>query len=54
MKRTVEAINEAGLREGLKISIGGNAVNEEVCRYVDADAWSKNAMEAVKIFKAWF
>jgi methanogenic corrinoid protein MtbC1 len=51
MKRTVDAIKEAGLRDGLKITIGGNAVNEEVCRYVDADAWSKNAAEAVKIFE---
>jgi methanogenic corrinoid protein MtbC1 len=54
MKRTVDAINEAGLRNGLKITIGGSAVNEEICRYVGADAWSKNAREAVKIFEAWF
>jgi methanogenic corrinoid protein MtbC1 len=54
MKRTVDALKEAGLREGLKITIGGNAVNEEVCRFVGADAWSKNATEAVKIFEAWF
>jgi methanogenic corrinoid protein MtbC1 len=53
MKRTVDAIIEAGLREGLRISIGGNTVNEEVCRYVGADAWSKDATEAVKIFEAW-
>jgi methanogenic corrinoid protein MtbC1 len=54
MKRTVDAIKEAGLREGLKITIGGSAVNAEVCRYVDADAWSKNAAESVKIFDTWF
>jgi methanogenic corrinoid protein MtbC1 len=54
MKRTVDAISDAGLREGLKITIGGNAVNEEICRYVGADAWSKNAREAVKIFETWF
>jgi methanogenic corrinoid protein MtbC1 len=54
MKRTVDAVNKAGLREGLKITIGGNIVNEEICRYVGADAWSKNATEAIKIFEAWF
>jgi methanogenic corrinoid protein MtbC1 len=54
MKRTVDAITAAGLREGLKISIGGNTVNEEVCRYVGADSWSKDATEAVKIFESWF
>jgi methanogenic corrinoid protein MtbC1 len=54
MKRTVDAVKEAGLREGLKITIGGSAVNEEVCRYVGADSWSKNAAESVKVFDAWF
>jgi methanogenic corrinoid protein MtbC1 len=54
MKRTIDAINNAELREGLKISIGGTAVNEEVCRYVGADVWNRNATEAVKIFETWF
>jgi methanogenic corrinoid protein MtbC1 len=54
MKRTVDAIQEAGLREGLKITIGGSVVTEEICRYVGADAWSKNAAESVKIFDTWF
>jgi methanogenic corrinoid protein MtbC1 len=54
MKRTVDAVKEAGLREGLKITIGGSAVNEEVCRYVGADSWSKNAAESVKVFDTWF
>jgi methanogenic corrinoid protein MtbC1 len=54
MERTIAAVSEAGLREGLKISIGGTAVNEDVCRYVGADAWSRNAIEAVKIFETWF
>jgi methanogenic corrinoid protein MtbC1 len=54
MKRTADAVSEAGLRRGLKITIGGNAVNEKVCSYVGADAWSKNAREAVKTFESWF
>jgi methanogenic corrinoid protein MtbC1 len=54
MKRTIDAINDAGLREGLKITIGGNVANEEICRYVGADAWSKNATEAIKLFEEWF
>jgi methanogenic corrinoid protein MtbC1 len=53
MKRTIEALKEAGLRDGLKITIGGNAVNEEACAYTGADAWSKNAAEAVKICGSW-
>jgi methanogenic corrinoid protein MtbC1 len=54
MRHTVEAVIEAGLREKLKIYIGGNAVNEEVCQYVGADAWSRNAAETAKIFDTWF
>jgi methanogenic corrinoid protein MtbC1 len=53
MKRTIEALKEAGLRDALKVTIGGNAVNTEACTYVGADAWSKNAAEAVKVCGTW-
>jgi methanogenic corrinoid protein MtbC1 len=53
MKRTVEAIKGAGLRDRVKIIIGGNAVNQESCTHVGADAWSKNAAEAVKTCSSW-
>jgi methanogenic corrinoid protein MtbC1 len=53
MKRTIAALKEAGLRDSVKIEIGGNAVNAEACTFVGADAWSKNAAEAVKICGTW-
>jgi methanogenic corrinoid protein MtbC1 len=53
MKRTVEALKGAGLRDGVKIIIGGNAVNQEACTHTGADAWSKNAAEAVKTCGSW-
>jgi methanogenic corrinoid protein MtbC1 len=53
MKRTIDALRDAGLRDALKITIGGNAVNEDARKYVGADAWSKNAAEAVKVCGAW-
>ena len=53
MKRTVEALQVKGLREGVKITIGGNAVSEDACQYIGADAWSKNAAEAVKVCGEW-
>jgi methanogenic corrinoid protein MtbC1 len=53
MKRTIEALKDAGQRESVKIMIGGNAVNPEACAFVGADAWSKNAAEAVKTCGAW-
>ena len=53
MKRTIEAMKAAGVRDGVKIIIGGNAVNPEACTYVGADAWTRNAAEAVKTCGAW-
>jgi methanogenic corrinoid protein MtbC1 len=53
MKKTIETLKAAGVRDGFKVIIGGNAVNEEACKYVGADAWSKNAAEAVKTCGAW-
>jgi 5-methyltetrahydrofolate--homocysteine methyltransferase len=38
MKKTVEAIEEAGLRKNVKIMIGGGQIDEEIRKYVKADA----------------
>ncbi len=53
MKDTVKALQEAGLREEVKIIVGGNPVTAEVCQIVGADAWSTNPQESVKICRAW-
>ena len=53
MKRTIEALKAAGLRDGVKIIIGGNAVNAEACTFVGADSWTRNAAEAVKTCSGW-
>ncbi len=53
MKETVEAIAEAGLRDQVKIMIGGAPVDEHVQTYAGADAWGKDAMEAVSLAKQW-
>jgi len=53
MKRSVDAIKAAGLGEGVKYIIGGNAVNEDARIFIGADAWSRNAAEAVKICGEW-
>ena len=53
MKRTIEALKEASLRDSVKIIIGGNAVNPEACAYVGADSWTRNAAEAVKTCGGW-
>ncbi|MBW1934388.1 MAG: cobalamin-dependent protein [Deltaproteobacteria bacterium] len=53
MKDTVDAITEAGLRDDLKIMIGGGQIDEQVRSYTGADAYGKDAMEAVKLAKGW-
>lgn len=53
MKITVDAIVEAGLRDGLKIIIGGNPVSKEACEYIGADAFTTNATEGVRIAESW-
>ncbi len=49
MKQIVEAINDAGLRNKVKIMIGGGLINEEIRKYTGADAYGKDAMAAVSL-----
>ncbi len=53
MKETVGAIQAAGLRDGLKIMIGGGPVSEEVRNYTGADGYGKDAMAGVTLAKQW-
>ncbi len=53
MKETIEEIKNAGLREKTKIMIGGGQINEDVRKYVGADSYGKDAIEAVVLAKEW-
>ncbi len=53
MKRTVEAIKAAGLRDTVKIMVGGGSVDEHVRAFAGADAFGTNAMAAVSLAKQW-
>jgi methanogenic corrinoid protein MtbC1 len=53
MKDTVEAIKKAGLRDKVKIMIGGGQIDDQVKSFTGADAYGKDAMEAVKLAKGW-
>jgi 5-methyltetrahydrofolate--homocysteine methyltransferase len=53
MKDTIEAIDAAGLRDQVKIMVGGGQINDQVKGYVGADAYGDNAMEAVKLAQGW-
>jgi trimethylamine corrinoid protein len=53
MKETVDAIKAAGLRDKVKIMIGGGTVDQQVVAYAGADAFGKDAMAAVDLAKQW-
>jgi methanogenic corrinoid protein MtbC1 len=53
MKRTVQAIKEAGLRDTVKIMIGGAIMDTDVADYVGADAYGPDATTAVKLASGW-
>jgi trimethylamine corrinoid protein len=53
MKQTIQAIKDAGLRDKVKIMIGGGQVDEQVRGFAGADAFGKDAMDAVNLAKSW-
>jgi 5-methyltetrahydrofolate--homocysteine methyltransferase len=53
MKGTVAAIEAAGLRDGVKIMIGGGQMNDQIREYAGADAYGQDAMAAVNLAKQW-
>jgi 5-methyltetrahydrofolate--homocysteine methyltransferase len=53
MKETVEAIKAAGLREKVKVMIGGGQVSDEVRKYTGADGFGMDAMAGVSMAKKW-
>jgi 5-methyltetrahydrofolate--homocysteine methyltransferase len=53
MKATVQAIEDAGLRNDLHIMIGGALVSEQVKNYTGADAFCLDALEGVRMAKQW-
>lgn len=53
MKNTVQAIKEAGLRDDVKIMIGGGTMTDDVCEYTNADAFGKDAVAGVALAKKW-
>jgi trimethylamine corrinoid protein len=53
MKQTIQALKDAGLRDKVKIMIGGGQVDEQVRGFAGADAFGKDAMDAVNLAKSW-
>lgn len=53
MKEIIEKLKTAGLRDTVKIMIGGGTVDERIVDYVGADAYGQSAVDAVNIATKW-
>jgi methanogenic corrinoid protein MtbC1 len=53
MKETIEALKAAGLRDRVKVMIGGGQISEEIKKYTGADAYGQDAMAGVTLAKKW-
>lgn len=53
MKETIDAISAAGLRESVKIMIGGGQTDEQVKKYTGADVYCADAVAGVRQAQAW-
>jgi 5-methyltetrahydrofolate--homocysteine methyltransferase len=53
MKQVVDCLKEAGMREKVKVIIGGGQVDDHACRYVGADAWVVDAVTGVNYALKW-
>lgn len=53
MKEIIQKVEEAGLRDTVKIMIGGGTVDERIVEYVGADAYGESAVEAVNLATKW-
>ncbi|MEM4628206.1 MAG: cobalamin-dependent protein, partial [Ignisphaera sp.] len=50
-RETIEAIKQAGLRDRVKIVVGGAPTTEEWAREIGADGWAPDAISAVELVK---
>ncbi len=53
MQRVIEALQENGLRDGLKVMVGGAPVDAAFAEKIGADGYGKDAAEAVRIARGF-
>ncbi len=51
IKEVVDGLTEAGLRESVKVAIGGACCSQNLADEMGADAYGESAVEAVRIFE---
>jgi 5-methyltetrahydrofolate--homocysteine methyltransferase len=53
MKDTVQALEDAGIRDNVKVMIGGSIVSRDICKFAGADGWGNDTQKAVNLCKEW-
>lgn len=53
MKATIDAFKKAGIRDRIKIIIGGAPVSEDACEFTGADSWAHSPQTTVKTCRLW-
>jgi len=53
MKKIIEELEKAGLRDKVKIIVGGRPVTQEFAKEIGADAYGEDAFAARKIVSKW-
>ncbi len=52
MKATIQALTESGIRDKVKVIIGGAAVSEEFAQSIGADGYGADGFEAVRVVES--
>ncbi len=52
MKRTIDVLSEAGLRDGVKVMVGGAPLTDKYAREIGADGYAPDASRAVALAKS--
>lgn len=53
MQQTIEAFEEAGMRDDVHIIIGGSPVTQEACDAMGADEWAYSPQKTVNVCTKW-
>jgi len=53
IKEVVESSKAAGLRNKLRIVIGGACTSKDLCKEMGADAYGETAIDALRIFNGF-
>jgi corrinoid protein of di/trimethylamine methyltransferase len=50
-KKVIEALQKEGIRDGIKVLVGGAAISEQFCESIGADGYDATALGGVKLAK---